>query len=269
MTAYYIQTPTGKEGPFSVEELRKKAVTAETSIRHEGINWTPAGKIEALRTIFAETGPPLHFKKHEGSKYSFSADGIKEPKSRSRVSVLQWAAIVLLVLNGLVYYYKEVRSPVAKSPEVAALPAAPVKRIIAVQNPVKHVEKQVIAKVDTNSTVRNNWSNFIKATHNNFKYYTKKGGIRQLQAIVQNRTNFPLDTVKVAVKYIRQGETFKTEYVTFYNVPEHGEVAIPAPNSRSGTSVILDITKVSSEKLQFFYSADVPVSGGEDPYFKM
>ena len=95
------------------------------------------------------------------------------------------------------------------------------------------------------------------------------GGIHSLQAIVQNQTNFPLDTVKLAVKYLRRGETFKTEYVTLVNVPGHGELAVAAPNSRSGSSVTLDITEIYSQKMQFFYNAGLTGDGKDDPYFKL
>lgn len=268
MTVYYIKTPTGEKGPFSVEELRKKAISADTVLRHEGINWTAAGKIEALKMILSETGPPSHFKKHAGSKSPFSAGVIKQPKIRSRISMLQIVTIVLLVLNGVVYYYKEIRQPSSKNQQAAVQPP-PVKKIIAIQNRVNTIERREIKPVDALSTVRNNWSNLINATHNKFKFYTKRGGIRHLQVIVQNQTNFPLDTVQVAVKYIRHGETFKTEYVTFYNVPERGEVAMPAPNSRSGKSVILDITRITSEKMKFLYSADIQAPAGSDPYLKL
>jgi hypothetical protein len=269
MTVYHIQTPAGKEGPFSVEELRRKNISADTLISQDGREWKAAGKIDALRPILPEEGPPLHFKKHEGPKYSFTADAIKEPATRSRFSVLQWTTMILLVINGAVYIYKQKDdSAPAEKKEVVALSAVPVKEdpvYTAVQEPVK----ATAAAADTTIQVRNNWTNYIKASHNNYKYYTKLGGIRQLKAIVQNETDFPLDTVKVAVKYLRKGELFKTEYVTLVNIPEHGELAVAAPNSKSGTNVILDITEITSQKMQFFYSAGLTAEAGEDPYFKL
>lgn len=270
MTVYYVQTSSGNEGPFSIEELRKKNINSDTLISRDGTEWTPAGSISAIKTIISEAGPPLHFKKLEGPKYIFTADAITEPKTRSRISALQWAALILLALNGVVYYYKKNDSIVAKSHEVVNLPTSrlPVeKKTNAVHSPVNpEINEQ---RDTTNSSIRNNWTNLIKATHNNFKFYSKYGGIHQLKAIVQNKSDFPLDTVKVAVKYIRQGQTYKTEYVTLYNVPERGELSVPAPTSKSGTSVTLDITKIASQKLQFFYSADGPVKTGPDPFFKL
>lgn len=273
MTIYYIQTFGGKEGPFSIEELRKKDINSDTLISEDGTIWTPAGTIRAIKQIISETGPPLHFKKLEGPKYIFTADAISEPKTRSRISALQWAAIVLLALNVLVYYYKKSDSVISKSQEVVQLsevPLTPEKKIIAIQSIVNPAINEERENKDTiNSNIRNNWATFIKATHNDFKFYSKYGGIHHLKAIVQNNSDFPLDTVKLAIKYIKQGQTFKTEYVTLYNVPEQGELSVHAPTSKSGTSVTLDITEITSQKLQFFYSADIPVKAGPDPFFRL
>ena len=258
MTTYYIQTSAGKEGPFSLDELRKKGVSSETLICTEGGKWMPACKFEALKAILDDNAVPSYFAKHVGPKFVFSADVIKEPKTRSRITFMQLACIVLLILNGALYYYKQDASPVAATTEPPKAAPAPIKLLASVpaEQLVEQPAKPETHKVDTtNNHIRNNWSAFIKASHNAFKYYSKFGGIHRLQAIIQNKTAFPLDTVKVAIRYVKRGETFKTEHVTFYNVPEYGEIALPAPNSRSGTSVELNITEISSEKLQFFYNA--------------
>ena len=271
MNTYYIQTPGGKEGPFSVEDLRKRGLSSETLVCTEGLKWTPACKIESLKPIVDDSGVPLHFKKHAGPKFVFSADAITEPKTRSRITFMQWASIVLLVLNGALYYYKQGDKKDVKNEKAVVSAAAPVKLIASV--PAEKVAKQAVvsaeSKVDTtNNHLRNNWSSFIKASHNAFRYYSKYGGIHHLEAIVQNKTGFPLDSVKVAIRYVKRGETFKTEHVTVYNIPEHGEAAVPAPNSRSGTSVELNITEIASEKLKLFYSADI-ASAEDDSYSKM
>lgn len=267
MTEYHIKTATGKEGPFSVEELRKKGISSETIVSQNGAAWKPAAKIEALRSILPEIGTPLYLNKKTGINPSGSADGVKTPKASSKFSALQLTAFVLLIVNGMVYYYKQAEEP-AKEKKAAVAVLTPVKTI-AVQASVKPAEKVQIQKVDTAGKVRNNWSNFIKASPNNFKHYTKLGGIHKLKAIVRNDSGFPLDTVKLAVNYIRRGATFKTEFVTLVNVPKHGELAVDAPNSKSGTEVTLDIREISSQKMKFYYSAELPAEGKEDPYFRL
>ena len=265
MTTYYVQTTAGKEGPFSIEELQKKGINSETTICTEDGKWMPACKFEALKSIIEEPGAPLHFRKHVGPRYVFSADVITEPKTRSRITFMQWASIILLVMNGALYYYKQEDNKIAKAevPEKPTPAKMEQKASVPAEKLVAKVPEPIVPPADTiNSHIRNNWSAFIKTSHNAFKYYSKFGGIHQLKTSVQNNTGFPLDTVKLAVRYIKRGETFKTEYVTFYNIPEHGEVTLPAPNSRSGTSVELNITAISSEKLNFFYTADTPGTTG-------
>jgi hypothetical protein len=271
MNTYYIQTQDGKEGPFSAGELRKRGISSETLICTEGGKWTPACRIDALKQILNEMDAPLHFRKHEGPKFVFSADAITEPKTRSRITFMQWASIVLLVLNGALYYYKQGDTKTAAKEQPVASADVPVKVMASIQaeKQVKPEVEPVESKVDTtNSHLRNNWSAFIKASHNAFRYYSKYGGIHHLKAIVQNKTAFPLDSVKVSIRYVKRGETFKIEHVTLYDIPEHSEAAVPAPNSKSGTSVELNITEISSEKLNLFYSADTPAAEA-DPSVKM
>jgi hypothetical protein len=170
MTVYYVQTSGGKEGPFSIEELRKKDINSETLISEDGMEWTPAGSISATKLIIAEAGPPLHFKKLEGPKYSFTADAITEPKTRSRISALQWAALILLALNGAVYYYKNNDSGLNKSAEVVEVSESRLldEKKITVHGPVTPSVSE--EKDTTNSNIRNNWANFIIATHNNLSF---------------------------------------------------------------------------------------------------
>ena len=267
MTEYYIRTSRGEEGPFSKEELRIKAINSETLVCSDGASWTPAGEIVALQSLFPDAVRKLNIKK-PASKHLIGSDSNNtDNKTRSKISLLQWAAIVLLALNGLIYYYKGEPATV-KIEKVSVTVPTEEPEMIAVKT-AQPIQKPVAENSDTLHRIRNNWPDYIKARHNDFKFYTKLGGIRRLEAIVQNQTDYPLDTVKVAVKYIRRGETFKTEYVTFYNVPGQGEVSVPAPNSRSGTSVILDITEVASGKMHFYYNSGIAAEGKEDPFFKM
>jgi hypothetical protein len=266
MTEYYIQTPTGEDGPFSVEELRKKKIKPETLVSDNCTEWMPAGDVESLKSILPLKSP-ANTKKQERELYSISNDQTKEPATRSKFSFLQWTALILLVTNGLVYYYKQQNSPTERGPKVADTQLE-VKKLPAVPISIKHPEKPAPVPSDSTSKVRNNWSNLIKAVPNDFKRY-KRGGIHHLAAIVQNKTAFPLDTVKLAVNYIRRGQIFKTEFLTLVNVPEGGEISVPAPDSRAGTAVRLDFKEITSQKMQFFYNAALKTEGSDDPYYKL
>ena len=61
MSTYFIKNEAGQEGPFTLEELKTKGISAGTSILQEGTeNWTTAGELAELKALFAapEAGVP-------------------------------------------------------------------------------------------------------------------------------------------------------------------------------------------------------------------
>ena len=53
MSTYFIKNETGQEGPFTLEELKTKGITAGTAVLPEGTeNWTTAGELEELKALF-------------------------------------------------------------------------------------------------------------------------------------------------------------------------------------------------------------------------
>ena len=265
MTKYYIRTVRGEEGPFTREELRLKPISPETLACSDGISWMPAGDMDDLKSLFPAVSK-LNIKKRVAKSAPASDGSTSETKSRSKLSLLQGATIVLLIANGLVYYYKS-GDPVKTEPVTTSVPSEE-PEVITVKRTIPSPKPAVIENPDTLIRIRNHWQDYITARHNDFKFYTKLGGIRRLEAIIQNQTEFPLDSVKVAVKYMRRGEIFKTEYVTFNNIPEQGEISLPAPNSKSGNSVILEIIEIASQKMRFYYNSTIAAEGTEDPFFR-
>ncbi len=68
MKKYFIQTDKGQEGPFSVEELSLKGITAKTMIWFEGIsNWTEAKFIPELKEFATPIPPPFENKNNNKS----------------------------------------------------------------------------------------------------------------------------------------------------------------------------------------------------------
>jgi hypothetical protein len=50
-----------QQGPFTLEELQAKNITAETPVWYEGLpDWTTAGQVEELKAILVHTPPPFH-----------------------------------------------------------------------------------------------------------------------------------------------------------------------------------------------------------------
>ncbi len=61
MKKYYYNDGTAQQGPFTLEELQAKNITAQTPVWYDGLpDWTTAGQVEELKDIFVHTPPPFH-----------------------------------------------------------------------------------------------------------------------------------------------------------------------------------------------------------------
>ena len=59
MSKYFIKNEAGQEGPFTLEELKTKGISASTAIMQEGTeNWTTAGELEELKALFTAQEAP-------------------------------------------------------------------------------------------------------------------------------------------------------------------------------------------------------------------
>jgi hypothetical protein len=268
MSQFYIQTPAGQEGPFTVAQLISKNITAQTPVWYQGISeWKTAGTIDALRPLFLGAGSPPPFKKTEPPKFDTSTHVKTESKKRFKLSGFQWAGIGIVVIALFMYFSKEGgANPNLNNTELTG--NGDIVDSIASADPAEAERQRINAAITAkNMNYRNNWSRYIKAVAGDYKYSTL-GGIYNLEAVIQNNTDYPLDEVRVAVNYIKDsGANFKTEYVTIYNIPKNGRAAMPAPDSDRGTSVTIEINTIISRKMHFFYRDDLNVDGKEDPYF--
>ncbi len=60
MKKYFFNDGTAQQGPFDLEELKSKNITAETPVWYEGLpEWTTAGKLEELNEMFSPVLPSL------------------------------------------------------------------------------------------------------------------------------------------------------------------------------------------------------------------
>jgi len=124
-----------------------------------------------------------------------------------------------------------------------------------------------IANTEKNKKYRNNWSDFISATTNEGSY-SRLGGISGLEILVTNETEYLLDEVEVQVGYVKaNGEYFKTETVSVFNVPANSAKSQNAPDSDRGTSVDMTIMGITSKKMHFCYAPGNWGNNSEDPYF--
>lgn len=261
MIQYYIQTSAGQEGPYTLEELREKNIHAYTPVWNEVISdWTPAGKIEALKSILAGAGsPPFSAASPLNKSKQAHLEG---PKKGFSLSLFHWLGIGILIIAAFIYFYNRGDSGSSSTNNAAGIGASPVDTTEEFER--KRLSAEITAK---NKNYRNNWSSFIKAVPGRYKT-NMFGGIYNLEAIVQNKTDYPLDVVIISISYIKDnGGVYKTKYVPVYNIPSNGKASVRAPDSNRGTKVKFSIIQISSRKMHFLYSNDMDVEGKDDPYF--
>jgi len=121
--------------------------------------------------------------------------------------------------------------------------------------------------VERRTYYRRNWNQFISVNTSDYRTGFL-GGIKDLQVIVRNQTEYPLDNVVVSVQYLRSnGEVFKTEQYTVNNVPAKATRAVDAASSRKGMKVTLKLVSITSQAMNFCWAASKPAPAGDpDPF---
>jgi len=266
MKQIYIQTKSGQEGPFSIGELAQKGISPDTPVWCEGMTeWTVASKVSELRGNFSFSATPPPFGINTPPKFNPAADNAITEKRSYKPSIYQLAGIGMVVILGFLYFAKQGDASTSTdyhSENMNLIDSS--AEVDPVEAERKRINEEITAK---NMTYRNNWSKYIVCGNGDYKA-NSLGGIYDLEVLVDNKTEYPLDEVNVTVSYIKDnGGVYKTEDVTIYNVPENGRASMPAPDSNRGTSVTMEIKSITSKKLHFHYSAEVDIEGKEDPYF--
>lgn len=121
--------------------------------------------------------------------------------------------------------------------------------------------------VERRTYYRRNWKQFIAVTTSDYRTGFL-GGIKDLQIIVRNQSEYPLDNVVVGVEYMRgNGDVFKTEEYTINDVPAKGTKSVQASSSRKGQKVALQLLSITSQPMNFCWSSNKPAApGNPDPY---
>ncbi|HVI43631.1 MAG TPA: hypothetical protein VM802_02125 [Chitinophaga sp.] len=121
--------------------------------------------------------------------------------------------------------------------------------------------------IERRTYYRRNWQQFITVNAGDYRtgFF---GGIRDLSIAVRNQTEYPIDNVVVQVQYMRNNnEVFKTEQYTISNIPEKGTRSVAASNSRKGSKVSIKLLGITSQAMNFCWSAGKPVPAGDpDPF---
>ena len=115
--------------------------------------------------------------------------------------------------------------------------------------------------------IRNHITDLVQIRTNQYRI-DGWGGITNLDIIVKNNTDYPLNNVTVTIDYIKEnGGIFKTENLTFEDIPPHQDKSLSAPDSNRGKSVTIKTQNVRATALNLCYdAANIPQVGNPDPY---
>jgi K+ transporter len=121
--------------------------------------------------------------------------------------------------------------------------------------------------VDRKKYFRQNWKNYIHVSLNDYKTGFL-GGVKDIRVIVYNDSVFPLDNVLAVLRYYRaNGKLFKTENININNIAGKSSKSAEAPDSRRGLKITLQLQRITSQQMNFCWSADKKVApGDQDPY---
>lgn len=272
MRKYFIHNGETENGPFDIEQLKTMQIKSETPIWYEGLqNWTIAGNVDELKSIIPTTSTPPKFENFAQqntnvnpptfNKTNPNNSSEKEPKKKNILGNILFGigvvGAIFIVGSLAIAYFSQ--------------PSEAEEQLMNIQSDsiVKEDERARINAQNTekNKNYRNNWQDYISVSTNQYSYY-EIGGIENLQIIATNKTEYKIDEITVNVCYeIDNGNCYKTEEITIYNIPAKSQKSENAPNSSRGKNVTLNIMGIYSDKMNFGYAPGNWANNSDDPYF--
>ena len=233
MKEYYIHNGKDNRGPLNIEELKDQKITKDTPVWSNDMqNWKKAGEVDELKSILSNNPPPL--KKLQKSEY-------QKPKKSNffKYLIIAIGSIAFLAIGSNIISEGTID-----------------------QENTTHEEEDYF-----NIQIRNNITSLIQVSTNQYSV-DAFGGISNLDIIVTNNTDFIIDEITVAIAYIKKNDgVFKTEYLTFNNIPPKQNKSLSAPDSNRGLSVKLTKQSITSTDLNLCYNNSfTPAVGDPDPY---
>lgn len=233
MKEYYIHNGKDNRGPLNIEELKDQKITKDTPVWSNDMhNWKKAGEVDELKSILSNNPPPL--KKLQKSEY-------QKPKKSNffKYLIIAIGSIAFLAIGSNIISEGTID-----------------------QENTTHEEEDYF-----NIQIRNNITSLIQVSTNQYSV-DAFGGISNLDIIVTNNTDFIIDEITVAIAYIKKNDgVFKTEYLTFNNIPPKQNKSLSAPDSNRGLSVKLTKQSITSTDLNLCYNNSfTPALGDPDPY---
>lgn len=271
MRKYFIHNGETENGPFDIEQLKSMQIKNETPIWYEGLqNWTIAGNVEELKTIIIYTSTPPKFENFSQQNTNINPSKFNqtqrkeiatEPKKKNILgNVLFGIGVIGAILIVGVFAIGFLTKPSEAEEKLEEIKADSIYK----EDEKTKINSQITEK---NKNYRNNWQDYISVSTNEYSYY-EIGGIENLEIIATNKTEYKIDEITVNICYvIDNGNCFENKEITIYNILPKSQKSEPAPNSKRGKNVELNISEIYSDKMNFAYAPGNWANNSDDPYF--
>lgn len=266
MSTYYLHDGRNEVGPFTIDLLKKQKLTRNTPIRQKDTDsWMPAEKLDVLKEMVA----PRKIRRPQDI-VPVMKEKIAELKKREP-RILYGSLLCIALIAGVSIF--SISKTVTKELPKAAMPGnSPVlarQQIHTAQQP-KPKEEEVVAapvvKEDKERATRLRWNKLISATNSNYGIGLL-GGIKDLDVIISNRSDYPIDEAVAKVSYIKAGGgVWKTKLISIYGIPAHDSKSQSVPDVGRGKKVKVSIQKIVSKKMNFRYTEGQKIRNPDDPY---
>lgn len=233
MKQYYLHNGQENIGPFNKKQLKEQKINKDTPIWSEDMNeWKKAGEIVELKGVLVTIPPPVY--NPQKIKYE------KPRKSRFLKYLLVGIFLIAFIAIGSTIFSESI---------------------------IDNQDTRIPADDSIQRQTRNNITSLVQVTTNQYSV-SNFGGISNLDIIVTNNTDYTLDQITVAIDYIKKNDgIYKTEYLTFNNIPANQNKSLSAPDSNRGLSVNLTKQIIAVSELNLCYNNEKkPAVGDPDPY---
>ncbi len=257
MTFFYAKNDE-KFGPVSIAELKEAGINKDTLIWYEGLDtWQKAGNVLELADLFKSVPPPLPnmktapppIPKIEKKKESNTSVPDTKRYNTKILGVALIAVACIIVLFIVFKVFNNSNNPLANTTKSDSHSEQTTQ-----QNNNQQQDNERLAEQQRQERLRQQEEQRMIAIRNAFPEnvkveanydYSDLGGIDNAFVIIYNNNDYAIDEVSISAFYIkRNGETYKTEYLTANNIPAKGKIIVMAPPSDRGIKLDVDISEI-------------------------
>lgn len=266
MKKYFLNDGQNQLGPFDINDLKFRDIKPDTNIWFDGLSdWTPAGQIEELNFLFSSvptpTPPPIV------KVQKIDSPSIQNKKSEKKYKIF-WLIFGLICIILITLFLVHLSSSENEKALLKNQLSNTQQQLQAQANEQKKLEQekqeQIAVATSRNMEYRNNWPKYVSVDIASFNPLSF-GGFDNIVVNATNKTQFPLDLIVAEVTYWKSdGKIFKTEKVSIVDIPGNESRFVIAPSSPRGTSLTVEILKITAGKFNFCYDVDaVPTPDGK------